>query len=55
MKPIIISVVFVVLGIGIMSMAEKENTIKTIGGGLFIVGTIMLALSLYNVLKNGKK
>lgn len=50
-KIIIISVVFIVFGIGNMAMADRQNVIQIVGVGLFVVGLIMLSISVYAQLK----
>lgn len=51
LKAIIISTMLITAGIGIMGMSDNHKTVNTIGGGLFLVGLIMLSMSLYNVVK----
>lgn len=51
MKGIIISVVFVVVGLGVMANFKQESTIRTAGGGLFLLGLAMLGIFLVRIIK----
>lgn len=53
-KGIIISVIFTVIGMGVMASFRFSQTMRTIGGGLFIIGIILFSLFLYNALKEKK-
>lgn len=50
-KGIIFSVAFAVMGVGAMSISSYKSSLNTVGGGLFIVGTIMLSYFLIQELK----
>lgn len=54
-KSLIVSVVLIVIGIGVMHMFGDTKTSNTAGGGVFVVGLIMLAMSLFSILQKSDK
>lgn len=52
MKAIIISVSVAISGFGLMQVPGK--TANTVGGGIFIIGLILIALSLYSMITRKK-
>lgn len=47
---LIVSVTLIVVGIGVMHMVGDSNLANTVGGGVFVVGLIVLSLTLFNML-----
>lgn len=51
LRAIIISIALIVLGVGIMGMSSYIGQMKSIGGGIFLIGVALTAIFLYHELK----
>ena len=50
-KALIVSVAIAVAGVGLMGMSIYGGQMKSIGGGLFLIGIILTSVFLYHELK----
>lgn len=50
-KAVIISVAITVVGVGLMGMSVYGGQMKSIGGGLFLIGISLTSIFLYHELK----
>lgn len=50
-KAVTISVAMMVAGVGLMAMSYMESYMKSIGGGIFLVGCALTAIFVYHELK----
>ncbi len=51
LKALIVSVAILVVGIGMMGLSTEHGQMKSIGGGLFLIGTALTSIFLYHELK----
>lgn len=50
-KALIVSVAMIVSGVGLMGMSRMDSYMKSIGGGIFLIGCVLTAIFLYHELK----
>ena len=50
-KAVIISVAMLVLGTGLMGLSGMESYMKSIGGGIFLIGCALTVIFVYHELK----
>lgn len=54
-RAIIASVCFIVVGVGVATMWPAKDKMNVFGGSLFIIGLIMLAMSLFSILQKSDR